>query len=287
MILAWVGLAHLDRAFIAGLIMARRSWNKIFVTGGTSFIGLRVVAALVEAGADVTVLVRAENEDKLGVLRRHVRLVLGDVWNSPSLKGRSRGYGTVIHMVGSLRAQPERGLTYQQLNLASARNVISMAIGDGVPYLVLLSAISNPPGVSAEYLRSKREAEEYLRNSGLRWAVIRAPILFDRSQRGGAFFAALSRIESYPFLRVFFGRHAPLPVDIAARGIARAALEPELPRSRMLYTGDLRRLARAQGDKKIRLKLPKLSSHQSVSPYAQDEETPFGWLPDIAQDEDE
>ena len=95
------------------------------------------------------------------------------------------------------------------MNLVSARNVISMAVSDGVPYFILLSAASNPPGASREYLRSKREAEEYLRNSGLRYAVVRAPVLFDREQPSGAFFAALSRIGALPFLRVFFGRRAP------------------------------------------------------------------------------
>src|SRR5690606_21287518 len=114
--------------------MARRNWNRIFVTGGASFLGLRVVAALIEQGADVTVLVRPENEDKLGALRRHVRLVSGNVWDRASLKGRSRGHGAVVHLVGSIHAQPERGLTFQQLNLVSARNAISMAVSDGVPY---------------------------------------------------------------------------------------------------------------------------------------------------------
>lgn len=115
--------------------MARRNWNKVFVTGATSFIGLRVVTELVNAGADVTVLVRPDHEEKLGALRRHVRMVSGDVWNSASLKGRARGHGVVIHLVGSLRAQPERGQTFHQINLVSARNVISLAVSDGVPYL--------------------------------------------------------------------------------------------------------------------------------------------------------
>ena len=68
--------------------MARRNWNKVLVTGGTSFVGLHVVAALVEAGADVSVLVMPDHEEKLGALRRHVRMVSGDVWNNASLKGR-------------------------------------------------------------------------------------------------------------------------------------------------------------------------------------------------------
>lgn len=269
--------------------MPRRNWNKVFVTGGTSFVGLRVLAALIDTGADVTVLVKPENEDKLGSLRRHVRLVQGDVWNSASLKGRSRGHGVVVHLVGSVRAQPERGLTFQQLNLVSARNVISMAVSDGVPYFVLLSAISNPPGISVEYLRSKREAEEYLQNSGLRWAIIRAPVLFDRSQRGGTFFTMLSRVGSLPLLRVFSGRRAPLPVDIAARGIAEVALQAEIPRSRKVYAGVLRRSGRPKRDRRwFHPRLPKVKrQHNTLSAPYQEDETPFGWLPGPTRRDDE
>jgi NADH dehydrogenase len=268
--------------------MARRNWNKVFVTGGTSFVGLRVVTALINAGADVTVLVSPENEEKLGALRRHTRMVSGDVWNIASLRGRARGQGAVIHLVGSLRAQPERGLTFNQLNLVSARNAISMAVSDGVPYFILLSAASRPPGVSIDYVRSKRAAEDYLRNSGLRYAIVRAPMLFDRAQYGGRFFVALSRIGALPFLRVFFGRRAPLPVDIAAWGIAQAALSIELPPSRILYAGDMRRLGRLRPDRgaRPRLKVRFIRSSRAAESDLPDEESPFGWLPPESPDED-
>ena len=261
--------------------MARRNWNKVFVTGGTGFVGLRVVTALVNAGADVTVLVRPENEEKLGPLRRHIRMVSGDVWNSASLKGRSRGNGAVIHLVGSIRAQPERGLTFHQLNLVSARNAIGMAVGDGIPYFILLSPAHRPPGVSIEYVRSKREAENYLRNSGLRWAIARAPLMFDREQTGGQFYTLVSHIGALPFLRVFFGRRTPLPVDVAARGIARAALMDELPPNRLLYAGHLRRLGReiVEQRQRSRLRMPQLLSRRDNGGNAPDDEAPFGWLP--------
>lgn len=265
--------------------MVKRNWNKVFVTGGTSFVGLWVVAALIEAGAEVTVLVRPDSEEKLGALRRHVRLVYGDVWNSASLKGRSRGYGVVVHLVGSLRAQPERGLTFQQLNLVAARHVINMAVSDGVPGLVLLSAASKPPGVPVEYLRSKREAEMYLKESGLRWTVVRAPILFDRVQPGGRFFALLSQIGALPLLRILTGRYAPLPVDIAGRGIARIALEAESWQAQTVYAGRLRRYGRrgnARRDPKLPRRRPPSTPFDKV-----DDETPFGWLPGASPHDDE
>lgn len=263
--------------------MPRRNWNKVFVTGGTSFAGLRVLSALVEAGADVTVLVRPDNEEKLGALRRQVRIAFGDVWNPASLKGRSRGHGVVIHLVGSIRAQPERGLTFQQLNLVSARNAIAMAVSDGVPYFVLLSAASNPPGVSSEYLRSKREAEEYLRNSGLRWSIARAPLLFDRNQPAGGLFSALSLLGRLPPLSLLFGRRAPLSVDVAARGIARLALQEELPRDQVVYARHLRRWGRVKRPRRVRAprSLPGTRAEEEA-----DDEIPFGWLPGAPRDED-
>jgi len=259
--------------------MPRRNWNRVFVTGGTSFIGLRVVAALVEAGADVTVLVRPEHEDQLGGLRRHVRAAAGDVWNSASLKGRSRGHGTVIHLVGSIRAQPEKGLTFHQLNLVSARNAISMAVSDGVPFFVLLSAAGNPPGVSAEYIRSKREAEAYLRGSGLRWAIVRAPLLYERGQRGALLFGALSRLGALPLLGLITGRRAPLPVDVAARAIAQAALDEELPRDRVLYARRLRRLGRLPRAPRRWLRRRSADELATRADALSEDEVPFGWLP--------
>lgn len=271
--------------------MPRRNWNKVFVTGATSFVGLRVIHALVEAGADITVLVQPDQQEKLGALRRHVRMVPGDVWNPASLKGRSRGHGVVVHLVGSMRAQPERGLTFHQLNLVSARNVIGMAVSDGIPYFVLLSVASRPPGVPIEYLRSKREAEEYLQNSGLRWAIVRAPVLFNRQQTGGRFFALLSWIGALPLLRVFFGRRAPLPVDIVARGITQTALQNELPRNQVLYAGDLRRLGRVnhEGRRTWRTR-GRPQRRQQTSDYLLDDEddnAPFGWLPPSPRDTDQ
>ncbi len=267
--------------------MPRRNWNRVFVTGGTSFIGLRVVAALVEAGADVTVLVRPEHEDQLGGLRRHVRLVAGDVWNSASLKGRSRGHGTVIHLVGSIRAQPEKGLTFHQLNLVSARNVISMAVSDGVPYFVLLSAAGNPPGVSSEYIRSKREAEAYLRGSGLRWAIVRAPLLYQRGQRGALLFGMLSRLGGLPVVRLLVGRRAPLPVDVAARGIAQAVLEEELPRDQVLYARHLRRLGRPPRAPRRWLRRGGASEAPAHTDGLGEDEIPFGWLPTPPLDDED
>jgi uncharacterized protein YbjT (DUF2867 family) len=254
--------------------MTGRQSGRILVTGGTGFLGFRVVAALLEANADVTALVRPGQEEKLQVFGERLRIVYADVWNKGSLKGRARGYGVVIHLVGSTRAHPKRGFTYQQINLVSARNVTSMAVSDGVTRMILLSAVLRPLALAGDYILSKREAEDYLRNSGLDWTIVRASSLFAPSQRGMALRLISLGGAIFP-LNLLFGKYLPLPVDVAARGIAQVALKPELHQNQVIFARQLRQLAKAS---RQRRPLAQPVRARDTDPEGLDE-PPFGWLP--------
>jgi len=216
----------------------------VLVTGGGTFIGDLVTAALVLEGAAVTVLVRPGSEDRPSVLLQtlgdRVRLVTADVWESSSLKGRARGQDVVIHTVGGLNADPIIGLTHHWLNFVSARNVANLCVSAGVPRLILLSTAS-APWLVAEYVKAKREAEAYLERVGLKAAIIRAPLIYPRGGRRNPLFALLTLAGSLPPLRwLGLRRSAPMPADILARGVARLALEPRFDKT-IYYAGDLRR----------------------------------------------
>jgi uncharacterized protein YbjT (DUF2867 family) len=256
--------------------LAAASRRKILVTGGGTLLGDSIAAALLAEGAEVALLVRAGAEDQLGPLAERVRWWTADVWNPASLRGHARGQHTVIHTVGSMTAAPNLGLNHNWLNFVSARNVANMCVSDGCSHLVLLSA-ARAPWVPGPYLRAKREAEAYIERVGLKATIIRAPITYVRGQPRHPFFWLMTLLGSVPptsWLR--FGRIAPLPLDILARGVARIALEPQ-PGKRIYYRRDLRRrvgrierLYDVVGD----------NPHQPVSPLDLiDDEAPFGWSP--------
>jgi len=77
-------------------------------------------------------------------------------------------------------------------------------------------------------------------------------------------------------VRVLFGRRAPLLVDIAARGLSQIALQEDLPRSRIYYAGDLRRLGRPP---KIKAAPEPHPAAPPGAPSGDNDEIPFGWLP--------
>lgn len=265
---------------------SQTSPRRILVTGGGTFLGDNIAASLLAAGVEVTLLVRPGAEDRLGALAQRARWFVGDVWNPGSLKGRGRGHQAVIHTVGGMTADAAQGLTYDWLNLASARNVANMCVNAGVPQMVLISA-ARAPWVNSEYIRAKREAERYITRVGLHPLIIRAPVLYLRGAKRNPLYRLMSFMGVIPPISwLGFSRIAPMPIDVLARGVARIVIDPH-PKKTIYYAGDLRRRNTRrelrQGISSVPLE-GKITSAQPVAPITLiSDDAPFGWIPDDSE----
>jgi len=276
--------------------------RKVLVTGGGTFLGDSIARALLQEGAEVTLLVRAGAEDRLGLLANRTTWWRADVWDSASMRGRARGHHVVIHTVGSTLADPIQGLTHHRLNFVSARNVATMCVSDGVPTMFLLSS-ARAPWLSRAYIKSKREAENYLARVGIRGVIIRAPVAYPRGVRRQPFFAWMSLLGRIPPISwLGMRRIAPMPVDVMARGIARIVLDEARSKS-LYYANDLWRNGAQRDDTPPPTFDPPSApptspqppiihdpdatprSVKRVNPFdLLDEDTPFGWSPPSDED---
>jgi len=249
--------------------------QRILVTGGGTFVGDSIAAALLAEGVEVTLLVRPDTEERLGSLAQRTRWYTADVWDPASLKGRARGHAAVIHTVGSLNADPAHGLTFQWLNFVSARNVANMCVGSGVSHMVLVSSV-RAPWVSGQYIAAKREAEAYIQRVGLRATILRAPIAYARGARRRPFYWLMSLLGATPPLSwLWFGQVAPMPVDVLARGAARITLEPR-QQSAIFTPRDLRK---RNTRRELRRGFSEREAQQRRAFQPINEDAPFGWLP--------
>ena len=98
---------------------------KVFLTGGTGFIGTRLTHALVKRGGSVTVLTRSGTSPAAAATG-----VKGDVTDPASLRAAMAGADRVIHNAGWY----ELGLTQsdkarmQAINVQGTENVLSLAV---------------------------------------------------------------------------------------------------------------------------------------------------------------
>jgi uncharacterized protein YbjT (DUF2867 family) len=200
--------------------------QRVFVTGGTGFVGKNVVRALLAQGFLVRLLVRPGSEHDLKGFEAIDR-VPGDVMKPASLTPSVEGCSAFIHLVGIIQEQRSRGVTFDRLHAQATRNMLALARSAGIKRYVQMSALGTRPGARARYHQTKWEAEEAVRASNLDWTIFRPSIIFGR---GDAFVSVLARmIKRAPVVPVLgSGRYRlqPIPVEQVAEGFARVLRAP-------------------------------------------------------------
>lgn len=149
---------------------------RIALFGGTGFIGSYIIDALLAAGHDPVLLVRPGSEHKVRQADR-CRMVPGDVGNAAAIASVLKACDAAIFLIGILREEPQKGVTFEALQYEAACRVIDAASAQGVRRLLLMSA----NGASAEgtpYETTKYRAEQHLAGSGLDGTVFRPSVVF-------------------------------------------------------------------------------------------------------------
>jgi NADH dehydrogenase len=205
---------------------------KVFLTGGTGFVGSEVLRQLVVAGHTVRCLVRPGSEKNLAA-HEGVQIHPGDATEPDTLEEALDGCDAVIHLVGIIREFPGRGITFEKLHFEATRNVVAEAEVQRVKRFVHMSANGTREKAVSSYHRTKWRAEETVRKSSLSWTIFRPSIIFGP---GDAFVNMLAdMVRKLPVMPVIGdGRYRMSPVaveDVAASFVRSLALPETIGRT--------------------------------------------------------
>jgi uncharacterized protein YbjT (DUF2867 family) len=150
----------------------------ILVTGGTGFVGPKVVHALRERELPVRCLVRKPSSSAAQSLAAWgCELVQGDVTDTPSLSRAVNGCDVVVHLVAIRQGSQEK---FERVMEQATRDLVAAAKESGVRRFVLMSAL----GTSEEtkdlvpYYHAKWENEQTVARSGLEHVIFRPSFIF-------------------------------------------------------------------------------------------------------------
>jgi NADH dehydrogenase len=207
---------------------------KVVVAGANSAVGRAIVRCGPKLTLTPTRVVAAVRSERAA---EQIRSQLNDgnnivriSYDDPaSLDAAFRDAGAVIHLPGILMERPDS--TYEQANVASTRSVLESAKRVGVHKFVLVSATGADKASCNRYYRTKGEAEELVRMSGIPYTILRAPLLLGPGTAGAA---ALKRnVDGKRAKLIGGGRNLqqPLYVDDLARATMLAATQESLAKN--------------------------------------------------------
>lgn len=197
---------------------------KIFLSGGTGFVGGHVRRALLGAGHSVRLLVHRRHEG----VEEGVEQAEGDVTRLETFGPAVEGCDGTINLVGIIREFPARGMTFEKLHVEATKNMLEAARRAGIRRHLQMSALGSRPNATSRYHQSKWRAEEFVRASGLDWTIFRPSIIF--GPKDDFINKLAGYIRSYPAVPVIGDgkyRLQPVSADDVARCFALALEKPE------------------------------------------------------------
>ena len=148
----------------------------IFVSGGTGFIGSHSVRRLAKAGHKLRLLTYSGPGLAGGLSAEQAEYVSGGVTRIDSLAERMEGCDTAINFVGVI--VEVRGATFKRLHVEGVENLLKEAKRAGVRRFIHISALGTSDRPASEYFRTKLEAEELIKASGIPYIILRPALVF-------------------------------------------------------------------------------------------------------------
>ncbi len=168
---------------------------KVFVTGGTGFVGRYVVRELLKEGHTPILGVRdLKKAERL--FGKDVSAVEVDFRDKDSVKEalKSSKPEAVLHLIGILFEDRRRGLTFEEVHYLYSKNLYESAKELGVSRAVHMSALGTHDDAPSRYHQTKRWAEKELIGSGLNYTIMRPSLILGPEQKLFADMDSITRI---------------------------------------------------------------------------------------------
>lgn len=149
---------------------------KLAVTGGTGFVGGRLLKAACEQGHDVRALTRRPRRP-----RTSVEWVEGNLEDRQSLERLVEGTDAVIHVAGVISALTPQ--EFERGNVGGTLTMLAAATAAGTRRFVHVSSLAAREPKLSLYGASKARSEDLVSRSGLDWQIVRPPAIYGPGDR--------------------------------------------------------------------------------------------------------
>ena len=143
--------------------------RRVFITGGTGYIGSSLIPILLERDYRVRLLVRPGSKAKLPA---ECEVVSGNALDANSYRQLVRPSDTFIHLVGVPHPSPAKATEFRSIDLVAAREAIATCVELGMHHFIYLS-VAQPAPMMKDYIAVRAECEQRIQDQHLNSTILR------------------------------------------------------------------------------------------------------------------
>jgi uncharacterized protein YbjT (DUF2867 family) len=142
---------------------------KVFITGGTGYMGRRVIPLLRQRGHEVKALTRKGSETRLpaGTIP-----VIADPLRMDAYTEQVRGSDTFVHLIGVAHPSPAKAKEFREIDLPSVQVAVKAARDAAIGHFIYLS-VAQPARMMQAFIAVRSEGERLIRESGMSATFVR------------------------------------------------------------------------------------------------------------------
>ena len=195
----------------------------VFVTGGTGYLGRRLIPQLAARGHTVRALVRPGSE---GRLSSECLAVVGDALDRTSFADLIPPSDTLVQLVGTPRPNPTKARQFREVDLVSAQESVAAAVAASIRHFVYVS-VAHPAPTMKAFIEVRTEAEALIHESGLNATILRPWYILGPGHRWPYFLLPIySILERLPVTRETAQRLGLVKLGQMIRAIVTAVESP-------------------------------------------------------------
>jgi nucleoside-diphosphate-sugar epimerase len=143
--------------------------HRVFISGGTGYLGRALTSQLLAGGHRVLVLARPGSEGKVpaGAIATP-----GDALDATTFSARLGEVDTLVHLTGTPHPAPWKEREFRAIDQASLRASARAAAAARLPHFVYVS-VAHPAPAMKVYITIRRECEALLEELGLVRTILR------------------------------------------------------------------------------------------------------------------
>jgi len=171
---------------------------RVFLTGGTGYLGASIARALIEAGHQVTALAR-DAERAASLVGCGAQLVVGDVADSAAFEDELAGCEGLVHTAGFVRSWHPEHERFDRINVTGALDLLDRARRAGIERTLVTSSFfalgpsdDGPPldeSAANRPLHPVSRANDYVRTKSVMTRRV-----IDRQKKGAGVMLAIPTI---------------------------------------------------------------------------------------------